>query len=159
DTHAHNSVDDRTYASAPQVDLFRIGFRGSASVRIRSSFRSPLWSCAKRLARLSFVLLRHAFSYAMGARLRRWKRLANYLPPGTLSKPQRLRAVIEEVGGTFLKFGQMLALQPDILSFEYCRELTNLLDRIAPFSYEEVARIFVEELGRAPKAVFDSFDE
>src|SRR5262249_8273835 len=70
-----------------------------------------------------------------------------------------LRAVIEEVGGTFLKFGQMLALQPDILSLEYCRELTNLLDRIAPFSYEEVARIFVEELGRAPKAVFDSFDE
>jgi ubiquinone biosynthesis protein len=112
-----------------------------------------------RLAHLGIVLLRHAIGYSIGQRLHRWPRLAGQLPSTTLSGPERLRAIIEDAGGTFIKFGQMLALQPDILPFEYCRELTNLLDRISPFSYDEVERTFVEELGRTPRAIFDSFDE
>jgi len=94
------------------------------------------------------VLLRHAIGYSIGQHLHRWPRMAGHLPLATLSGTQRLRAVIEDAGGTFIKFGHMLALQPDILPFEYCRELTNLLDRIPPFSYEEA-----EELGRTPRAI------
>jgi ubiquinone biosynthesis protein len=66
--------------------------------------------------------------------------------------------LLEEVGGSFLKFGQVLSLQPDILPREYCDALFDLLDRVPSFPYREVERIFVEELGRRPSEVFDSFD-
>src|SRR6516225_1161550 len=69
-----------------------------------------------------------------------------------------LRHAIEDVGGVFIKFGQMLALQPDLLSLEYCNALFNLLDRVAPFCFEEVERTFVEELGRKPAEIFERFD-
>jgi ubiquinone biosynthesis protein len=64
----------------------------------------------------------------------------------------------EDLGGTFIKFGQMLALQPDILSLEYCNELFNLLDRCSPFDYSHIERIFVEEVGKTPAEIFDSFE-
>src|SRR5262245_50904024 len=117
-------------------------------------FRSSL----RRLLHLVGVLFRHALAHALGARLERWPRLQRRLPAGDLSGPERLRAVIEDLGGTFIKFGQMLALQPDILSLEYCNALYNLLDRVTRFEYAEVERIFREELGRAPDETFDSFD-
>src|SRR5438128_2485874 len=52
----------------------------------------------------------------------------------------------------------MLALQPDLVSLEYCNALFNLLDRVKPFGIEEVERTFVEELGKAPGELFDTFD-
>ncbi|HEV3058991.1 MAG TPA: AarF/UbiB family protein, partial [Vicinamibacterales bacterium] len=71
---------------------------------------------------------------------------------------QRFRRLFEDLGGSFIKFGQMLALQPDIVSLEYCDELFNLLDRIAPFPYEHVEQVFREELGQSPTEIFDHFD-
>ena len=66
--------------------------------------------------------------------------------------------IIEDIGGTFIKLGQMLSLQPDILPLHYCTALFNLLDRIAPFPFEVVERVFVEELGKGPCELFDRFD-
>ena len=51
----------------------------------------------------------------------------------------------------------MLALQPDIVSLEYCDELFNLLDRIAPFPYAHVEQVFREDLQRNrhnPRSLF-----
>jgi ubiquinone biosynthesis protein len=62
------------------------------------------------------------------------------------------------LGGSFIKFGQMLALQPDILSLEYCNGLFDLLDRIKPFEYGEVKQILLAETGKTPAEIFDSFD-
>jgi ubiquinone biosynthesis protein len=118
----------------------------------------------RRLARIARVLAAHGASMLLGGRLAAWPWLARrlryprFLPPADLSGPERLRQAIEDVGGTFIKFGQMLALQPDILPFEYCAALSNLLDRMAPFSMAEVERTFVEELGRRPAEIFTSFD-
>lgn len=75
-----------------------------------------------------------------------------------LTGPQRFRRLFEDLGGSFIKFGQMLALQPDIVSLEYCDELFNLLDRIAPFPVEHVVEVFREEFGRSPDDIFDRFD-
>lgn len=116
------------------------------------------WLSLRRLAYITFVFARHALAHALGALVRRWPRLARRLRAGGLSGPERLRAALEEVGGTFIKFGQMLALQPDILSLRYCDALFNLLDRVTPFRFEEVERIFAEELGATPLALFDDID-
>jgi ubiquinone biosynthesis protein len=64
----------------------------------------------------------------------------------------------EDAGGTFLKFGQVLSLQPDVLPRDYCNALFDLLDRVPPFELADVERVFREELGRRPTEVFDEFD-
>jgi ubiquinone biosynthesis protein len=97
-------------------------------------------------------------AHAGTGRLPRWRWLRRRWPATDLPGPERLRVMLEELGGTFVKLGQMLALQPDILSLEYCNALFNLLDRVAPFDFAAVERTFVEELGRTPAEVFDSFD-
>lgn len=114
-------------------------------------------SC-RRLLRLAAVLLRHALANALGSRPHRWRWLARRLPGGEMTEPERLRAILEQMGGTFLKFGQMLAQQPDVLPVEYCNALFNLLDRVPPFPYAEVEEVFVEELGRTPAELFDAFE-
>jgi ubiquinone biosynthesis protein len=112
----------------------------------------------RRLAHLAWVAGRHGVAHAAGARLARWPRLARRFDPAGLSGPERLRTALEDLGGTFIKFGQMLALQPDIVSLRYCDALFNLLDRVRPFGMEQVEKTFVEELGRGTGGIFDSFD-
>ncbi len=118
----------------------------------------PLWLSLRRLAGLVRVLARHGLAHLGGTRWSRFPRLARRLPPGDLSGPQRLSAILEDLGGSFIKFGQMLALQPDILSLEYCNALFDLLDQVEPFDYAEVDRIVRAELGRGPEEVFESFE-
>jgi ubiquinone biosynthesis protein len=73
------------------------------------------------------------------------------------SRPERLRMALEELGPTFIKLGQLLSVRPDIVPPEYLQELTKLQDKVPPFSYEEVQKIFHEELGKDPTDLFMSF--
>lgn len=76
-----------------------------------------------------------------------------------ISKPKLVRSFFEEAGGAFIKFGQLLALRVDVLSDEYSIELLNLLDNVKPFSYKDVERIFVQELGATPDKIFEDFQK
>src|SRR6266850_4466051 len=111
----------------------------------------------RRLAYIVAVIARHVLAHACGAMGARWPKTR--LPFVHVSGPERLRTALEELGGTFIKFGQMLALQPDILSLEYCNALFDLLDRCAPFAYAHVERSFIEETGKTPAEIFDSFEK
>gem|GEM_PF-491078 len=121
-----------------------------------SSYRP---SVPRRLASVLAAVAGHGLARLLETR---WPRVAarcsRWLPHPGLSGPERLRTVLEELGGTFIKLGQMLALQPDILSLEYCNALFQLLDRVPPFPYEDVERTFVEDLGSGPREVFDRFE-
>jgi ubiquinone biosynthesis protein len=111
----------------------------------------------RRLPHILRVMVLHAFARFVAARPRLgW--LARRVPLARLSGPVRFRRLFEDLGGSFVKFGQMLALQPDIVSLEYCDELFNLLDRMAPFPYEFVEQVFSEELGQSPAEIFDHFE-
>lgn len=112
----------------------------------------------RRLIYIVTVMIRHAVAQSVHMLLTRWPRVAFSAKFVRMSGPERLRLFFEELGGTFIKFGQMLALQPDILSLEYCNALFDLLDRCAPFSYAELERIFIEETGKTPSEIFDSFE-
>ncbi len=72
--------------------------------------------------------------------------------------PERLRTLLEELGGSFLKFGQILSLQVDALPREYCDALLTLLDRVPPFPPSDVKQVFIEEFGQAPEALFSEFN-
>ena len=69
-----------------------------------------------------------------------------------------MREGLEKIGGTFIKFGQILSLQMDTLPKEYCDALLRLLDRVPTCSREEVDECFLTELGSPPTAIFGEFD-
>lgn len=115
-------------------------------------------SQSRRLLHVARVLLAHGVAHVIARRAARWPWLVRRSELAGLTAPQRFRRLFEDLGGSFIKFGQMLALQPDIVSLEYCDELFNLLDRIPPFPVERVREVFVEELGRTPEEIFDRFD-
>ena len=52
------------------------------------------------------------------------------------ARPKIVRQALERLGGTFIKFGQVMALRPDFLPRAYCYELFHLLNRVPPFPYE-----------------------
>ncbi len=68
--------------------------------------------------------------------------------------PKNLRLVFEELGPTFIKLGQILSTRPDILPVAYTAELSKLQDSAPDFSFETVAKIIEEELGRPIGEVF-----
>jgi len=112
----------------------------------------------RRFRHILAVVTHHAVAHVLSQRVARWPRLALRLCGPPLSGPNRFKRLIEEMGGTFIKFGQMLALQSDLLPLEYCRVLFYLFDSVAPFSYEEVEKTFREDLKRPPSEIFDSFN-
>ena len=60
--------------------------------------------------------------------------------------PELLREIFEKLGGSFIKFGQILSLQIDTLPREYCDALLALEDSVPPFSTELVERVCLETL-------------
>lgn len=78
----------------------------------------------------------------------------NQTPKHTL-----LHKFFEDASGSFIKFGQLLAMRVDVLPKEYSLELMELLDNVKPFSYSEVKEIFVEELGDLPEKIFKDFQK
>lgn len=64
-----------------------------------------------------------------------------------------------DAGGSFIKFGQLLAMRVDILPPEYTLELINLLDNVKHSSYKEVRQVFLQELGATPEKIFKDFQK
>jgi ubiquinone biosynthesis protein len=71
---------------------------------------------------------------------------------------RRLRATLEQAGGMFVKFGQLLATREELVGPEVARELDALHERVAPESREVVAAVLREDLGAPVEEVFASFD-
>lgn len=70
---------------------------------------------------------------------------------------QRLRHLLEELGPTFIKIGQLLSTRPDLMGPEYIAELENLQDNVDTFSFEEAVPI-LEQTGIDVERDFQSFN-
>lgn len=75
-----------------------------------------------------------------------------------LTQPQRMRLVLEELGPTFIKFGQFLSTRSDLLPPNYLEEFAKLQDNVPPFTFAEVSAELRRELGLDIAALFSSFD-
>ena len=74
------------------------------------------------------------------------------------SRPRRVRLALEEMGPTFIKFGQLLSTRPDIVSAEYIRELELLQDQVKPDSFEHIRTEVERELDGKIDEIFESFE-
>ncbi|UAK17240.1 ABC1 kinase family protein [Sporolactobacillus terrae] len=72
---------------------------------------------------------------------------------------QRIRLMLEELGPTFIKLGQLLSLRTDILPEQIADELRNLQDQVTPVNVESIKQIIAEEFGAPVEDVFARFDD
>ena len=76
-----------------------------------------------------------------------------------LSRPERVRMTLEELGPTFVKLGQILSTRPDLVPLAYVQELSKLQDNVPPFPYDDVRAVVIAETGKFPEEIFCSFDQ
>jgi ubiquinone biosynthesis protein len=84
-------------------------------------------------------------------------------PPRTLmgrlvGGPGGLRRLLERLGPTWIKIGQYLALQPDLISREYADELMRLFDRVPPVRWDVARQVIRDDLGAYPEELFASIN-
>lgn len=115
-----------------------------------------------RLADVLSVLVRFGLAEWVGRRPRPWlgRRLRGRDGRRLDELPQsvRLRLAIEELGGTFLKIGQLLASRPDLVGQEAADELARLRAGVPADPFEAVTTVLATELGRPVETVFRHLD-
>jgi ubiquinone biosynthesis protein len=121
-----------------------------------------------RIGRIIAVASRHGFGHLVEQLgLQRFfslsRRVVSFKKPPPLahriSAPERLRLMFEDLGPTFIKFGQVLACRPDMLPIEYSREFLKLTDSVAPFPSAVAKKIIEEDLKAPIGSLFASFDD
>ncbi len=73
--------------------------------------------------------------------------------------PEKVRAILEDLGPTFVKLGQVMSMRPDFLPPEYCEELMKLQTEALPLPFETVIHVIEEEYKRRWQQVFEYIDE
>ncbi|MFT8362483.1 MAG: AarF/UbiB family protein [Sporolactobacillus sp.] len=76
-----------------------------------------------------------------------------------ISVAGKIRAMLEELGPTFIKLGQMLSLRSDIVPEPIADELRKLQDSVTPIAPEQIKHIITEQLGAPVEELFASFDD
>jgi ubiquinone biosynthesis protein len=74
------------------------------------------------------------------------------------SGPAQIRQMLQQLGPTYVKIGQMAASRSDVLSPEWIAELSKLQSEAAPFGYDDVVLIVTKELGAPPEELYETFD-
>jgi ubiquinone biosynthesis protein len=116
-----------------------------------------------RLSEIAQVAVRHGFGYWFDThRLtdlfpRRGNRLEVDGQPS--QRGQHLREMLDELGPTFVKFGQLLSTRPDVLPPDIIAELRGLQDDVRPFPIADVEKVIEEDLGLTIAQLFAEFDE
>ena len=76
-----------------------------------------------------------------------------------LSIPARMRLVLEELGPTFTKLGQVASTRADLLPPEWIEELKKLQDMVPPFPFEKVKEVVETSLNAPLHTKFKTFDK
>ena len=105
-----------------------------------------------RVTEIGRVATRHGFGYMLD------RRRASGSEPDA-DRGRRLREMLDELGPTFVKFGQLLSTRPDVVPPDIIVELRKLQDDVSPFPLEDVERVVQGELGLTIEQAFLDFDE
>jgi len=113
-----------------------------------------------RLSEIAQVMVRHGFGYFLEAH-----KLTDLLPGRPPSVPadasqrgRHLRELLDELGPTFVKFGQLLSTRPDIVPPDIIAELRGLQDDVRAFPFEQAERVIEEDLGNSIERLFLEFE-
>jgi ubiquinone biosynthesis protein len=107
---------------------------------------------AGRLSEIGRVATRHGFGYL----LERRRTPADDAPS---DRGRRLREMLDELGPTFVKFGQVLSTRPDVVPQDIVAELRKLQDDVTPFPFAQVEEVIRADLGLTIERAFRDFEE
>lgn len=119
-----------------------------------------------RLLHIQRALVRHGLDdYVKATHLYRPLRFLFFLSPWTwfqrsagVTRGERLRLALEELGPIFIKFGQALSTRRDLIPVDIADELAKLQDRVPPFDSAVAAATIEQALGAPIDAIFATFE-
>lgn len=100
---------------------------------------SPSVGTSSRLRELISVLRRHNILHGL--------------------TPETLRSILEDLGPTYVKLGQVMSMRSDILPNEYCEELEKLRATVQPVPFSKIEGMIRQEYGCPVSQIFSEFDE
>jgi ubiquinone biosynthesis protein len=116
-----------------------------------------------RMSEIAQVAAKHGFGYLFETRgpavVR--SRLGREVDVEGAGSPRgvRVREMLDELGPTFVKFGQLLSTRPDIVPPDIVFELKALQDAVTPFPFEQARAVVEEQLGLTLEQLFLEFEE
>ena len=116
-----------------------------------------------RMSEIAQVAAKHGFGYLFETRgpavVR--SRLGREVDVEGAGSPRgvRVREMLDELGPTFVKFGQLLSTRPDIVPPDIVFELKALQDAVTPFPFEQARAMVEEQLGLTLEQLFLEFEE
>ncbi len=72
-----------------------------------------------------------------------------------LSRSERIRKTVEELGPTFIKLAQILSTRPDLIPLDLAEEFSKLQDQVEPLPFEQIEPIFIQEFGKSVDELFE----
>lgn len=129
---------------------------GAAAGLIVMILLLPTW---RRIAAFQLTLVRYMVLWLLDLiQLRRqWLALSGR-PYVKLTRPIMMRLFCEDMGPTFIKFGQLVASSAGMFPDAYVKEFQKCLDRVRPFGFDAVERILASELGEEKAAELIDID-
>jgi ubiquinone biosynthesis protein len=105
-----------------------------------------------RLGEIAQVAVRHGFGFVLEGRRAPQSETATV-------RGRHLREMLDELGPTFVKFGQLLSTRPDVVPPDIIAELRGLQDDVTPFPYADVERVVLEDLHQPISRLFVEFEQ
>ncbi len=93
------------------------------------------------------------FPFLKDTKRRKYKQLPDE------SVPKRIKNVLEELGPTYIKLGQMLSTRPDLVGIELAKELETLRDETSITPFDEIKKIIEEDLGKPIDEIYKNIDK
>ncbi|NCU02678.1 MAG: AarF/ABC1/UbiB kinase family protein [Chitinophagaceae bacterium] len=121
--------------------------------RVNRLFRNSF-----RLISIILIILKHAIRNGINNN-RFLRKIVDPKGKNLTTRAERLRLMIEDLGPTFVKFGQIIADRPDLVSEQLRNELKKLQTSAKPFDNTQAWRIMEEELGDPVHEVFAQLDQ
>lgn len=114
----------------------------------------------KRLVQIGIILMRYATrEFSDHVIFYHYRKRRTKTTKQVYTTPQRIRETIEELGPTYVKFGQILADRPDVVSDKFRVELKKLQSKANPFDTNVAISIIEKSLGHSINEIFKTFDD
>lgn len=118
----------------------------------------------RRLAKIYYVVAKYRLDNLIDkSRLPLTIRIAlaptKLVTQSKISRGERLRRALEELGPIFIKFGQLLSTRPDLVAPDICAEIKHLQDNVTPFPSEVFTAQVETALEEKVEDIFAQFDQ
>ena len=118
----------------------------------------------RRVGHISRILVKHGFGdftdrlFSKGAYQETSSEEDGYALKSGFPSPVRIRRVLEDLGPSFIKLGQLMSTRADIFPPEYITEFRKLQDRVPPVAFEEIQAVIETQFDQKLDDMFKYFN-